>query len=85
MDISQAILTLIGTLVGGGIVVASTWQQARLERQKTVRQWYEQTYITEGIDAVVNYLLCFRLHILNKDINGVMRWSGILVFHSTGI
>jgi len=79
MDISQMIQTLLGTVIGGAIVIATYWVHARLDRQKSAQDWYEQTYIREGLDPVMTYLLNLRLHILNADIQNTMQLPSINV------
>ena len=77
MDISQIIQTLLGTVIGGAIVIATYLVHAQIERQKSAQDWYEQTYVREGLDPVITYLLNLRLHILNADIQNSMQLPSI--------
>lgn len=56
MDIGTILQTLIGTVVGGGIVIATNWINAQREKKEAVKQWYENTYINQGIDPIITYL-----------------------------
>ncbi len=55
MNIAQLIQTLVATVVGGLIVIATNWLSARGKRKEAVQEWYERTYIIEGIDPLVAY------------------------------
>jgi hypothetical protein len=79
MDIAQLIQTLVATVVGGLIVIATNWISARGKRRQDIQEWYEQTYIIEGIDPLVEYyqklsfslidkLEGYTLHVVQKDI-----------------
>lgn len=64
MDIAQLIQTLIGTIVGGGIVIAANWISVQEQRRKDAQEWYEQTYVTNGIDPLLTYLQSLELNLL---------------------
>ena len=66
MDIGQAVTTLISTIVGGGILIATNWISVQVERKKTLREWYEQTYITEGVDPLITYFLCLNVQLRSR-------------------
>lgn len=69
MEIGQFFLTLIGTLVGGSIVIATNWINAQQDRKKAAQQWYEETYITKGIDPLITYFTGLELHfLLGEDV-----------------
>ncbi len=65
MQIWELIQTLIGTVVGGFIVIAANWLTGREERKKAAQEWYEQTYLTNGIDPLLVYIHSLELHLLN--------------------
>ena len=67
MDIGQLFQTVIGTLVGGSIVIATNWINAQQERKKAAQQWYEETYITKGVDPLITYFTGLELHFLLSD------------------
>ena len=52
MNVAQLIQTLAATIIGGLIVIATNWINARVKRRETIQEWYERTYITEGIDPL---------------------------------
>ncbi len=56
MDIGQIFQTLIGTVVGGGIVIATNWLNAQRERKQSAQQWYEDIFITKGLDPIITFL-----------------------------
>lgn len=83
MNISQLIQTLVTTIVGGvvgGLIVITTnWITAKGKRRQDIQEWYERTYIIEGIDPLVAYYqnLSFSLmekangytiHVVQRDI-----------------
>ncbi|SRR6266496_2436861 len=66
MNVSQLIQTLVATIVGGLIVIASNWISARGRRKQDIKDWFERTYITEGIDPLVAYYESLIFSIFNK-------------------
>ena len=61
MDIAQLIQTLAATVVGGLIVIATNWISVQELRRNAVKEWYEKTYVIEGIEPVVTYLYSLSL------------------------
>ncbi len=63
MDISPFIQTTFGAVVGGAVVLITNRVMVRAEKRKEIQDWYEKTYITEGVDRLLAYLthlsLCF--------------------------
>lgn len=55
MNVGQLIQTLFATVVGGLIVIATNWISAKGKSREAIQEWYEQTYIIEGIDPLVAY------------------------------
>lgn len=70
MDIGQLIQTLVATVVGGLIVIATNWISKRGERQNAIQEWYEKTYIVEGIEPLVIYIANLNLYFYDKAIGG---------------
>ena len=64
MDINPFIQTAFGAIVGGGVVVATNWLNTTREKRKEVQEWYEQRYVTEGLDRLLAYFtnLALRFH-----------------------
>jgi hypothetical protein len=48
--------SLIGTFAGALVALCSMWIKERIDRRKAVQDWFEQYYITEGLDPVLHYL-----------------------------
>jgi hypothetical protein len=71
MQIGELVQTLIGTIVGGFIVIAANWVTVQEERKKTVQEWYEQTYLTNGVDPLLIYLHSLELHLLDGWIDDI--------------
>ncbi len=67
MNIIQLIQTLVATVVGGLIVIATNWLTARGKRREAVQDWYERTYITEGIDPLVAYYQRLVICLIDKS------------------
>lgn len=63
MNISPFIQTAFGAIVGGLVVIATSWFNTVREKRKEIQEWYEQRYVTEGIDPLLVYLsnLIFRV------------------------
>ncbi len=79
MPIYQIVQTLIGAIIGGGIVLIADWLRAYQKRKKSTQKWFESTYIKKGIDPVITYLLNLRLHIINLDLQNSMQLPNISV------
>ena len=77
MNVPQLIQTLVATVVGGLIVIATNWLSTRVKRREAVQEWYEKTYVTEGIDPVMVYLLNLSLYFYNKTMGGFVRVKDI--------
>jgi hypothetical protein len=67
MDIGQVFQTLIGTVVGGSIVIATNWINALRERKLSTQQWYEDLYIAKGLDPIITYLTGQEYRLLVSD------------------
>src|SRR2546421_7143597 len=48
--------TAFGAIVGGGVVIATNWLATRAEKKRQIQEWWEQQYVTEGIDRITAYL-----------------------------
>lgn len=77
MDIAQLIQTLVATIVGGLIVIATNWIAKQEERRGAIQEWYEKTYVTEGIEPVVIYLANLSIYFYNKQVGGFIRVKDI--------
>lgn len=69
MNVDQLITSLtviIATVVGGLIVIVPNWVNKRTESKKTTQEWYDQTYIIEGIDPLITYYQRLSLSMFNK-------------------
>ena len=55
MNISPFIQTAFGAIVGGLVVLATSWFNTMREKRKEIQAWYEQRYITEGLDPLLAY------------------------------
>lgn len=52
MDISS----IVGPVIGAMVAVAAIWAKEVLEARKESQSWFEQIYITEGVDRLLAYL-----------------------------
>ena len=66
MNTWQFILTLVATITGGAVVIATNWISAQVEKRKAIQEWYEQAYITEGIDPIIKYFISLQTHLSNR-------------------
>ena len=53
---SKVIEQAIGIILGGGITVFGIWAKELLDRKRTAQTWYEDSYITNGIDRSLAFL-----------------------------
>jgi len=58
--------TAFGAIVGGGVVVATNWLNTAREKRKLVQEWYEQRYVTEGLDPLIAYFSNLALRFLGS-------------------
>ena len=77
MNVGQLIQTLVATVVGGLIVIATNWLTARGKKRQDIRDWYEKTYIIEGIDPLVVYFYQLGIYFYNKSFGGFIRSEDI--------
>ncbi|MGH2639241.1 MAG: hypothetical protein ACRDF4_08195 [Rhabdochlamydiaceae bacterium] len=63
MDVGSMIQTLVATVIGGAIVIATNWISTQGEKKKAVRDWYEQNYITGGVDPLMTYFVGLEFHL----------------------
>lgn len=65
MDIEwhRVIEQTIGVLLGGGITITAIWVKALFDRRAGAQAWFEQTYITDGIEKILSYLKIAELNL----------------------
>lgn len=63
--LQAAIGSVIGTILGGGIVLLTIRMNAAADRKRAAQEWYEKTYITEGIDRVLSYAMNLEILLLS--------------------
>ena len=73
MDISPFIQTAFGAIVGGGVVIATNWLNTAREKRKEIQEWYEQRYVTEGLDPLIAYFTNLALRFPNPLPNEIAR------------
>jgi hypothetical protein len=69
LDISPFVQTAFGAIVGGSIVVATNWLTARAERKRHAQEWWEQKYVSEGVDHLITYLKSVQLYSANMNLS----------------
>jgi len=65
MDWSRVTETLVGTLAGGFIALGSWWLKERLDRRQTAQAWFEEYFLTEGVDALRSYFMVAELQLVH--------------------
>jgi hypothetical protein len=55
-ELIKALISAVGPIVGAIVAIAAIWAKEILEARKNTQSWFEQTYITEGIDPLLAYL-----------------------------
>ena len=48
--------SIVGPIIGAIVAISAIWAKEILEARKNNQSWFEQTYITEGIDPLLAYL-----------------------------
>lgn len=48
--------SIVGAIIGAIVAVAAIWAKEMLESRKASQNWFEQTYIAEGVDQLLAYL-----------------------------
>jgi hypothetical protein len=63
------IQTILGTLLGGGLVMLADCFRRRDEHRRGVQQEYEHTYVAAGVDPLITYFISLdiRLRSLNLE------------------
>jgi hypothetical protein len=69
LNISPFIQTAFGAIVGGLVVIATSWLNTKREKRKEIQAWYEQRYVTEGIDPLLAYFTGLSFHFLSLPSN----------------
>lgn len=77
MNWMRVIESLIGTLVGGLIALASLWLRERLDRRRDTQAWYEDYYVTEGIDRLRSYFMMVELQLIDFYATGSVKNSSL--------
>jgi hypothetical protein len=72
LDINPFIQTAFGAIIGGFVVIATNWLKTAREKRKEVQAWYEQRYVTEGIDPLLTYLTNLTLHFIRLPDQRIM-------------
>lgn len=83
----MAIESIIGPVIGAVVAVSAIWVKEFLDRRKNSQVWFDQTYIRQGIDRLLEYLrlydvqLVLLLHgrdvlLLNEDMSSSADASG---------
>lgn len=62
----RVLATAIGSLIGGLVAVSTLIVKEVFDRRRAVRTWFEETYITGGIDRLIVYL---------STLNDLLSWS----------
>ncbi len=68
MDINPFIQTAFGAIVGGFVVIATNWLTSRAEKKRQSQEWWEQKYITEGIDYLIAYLKSIQIYSISMNL-----------------
>jgi hypothetical protein len=66
----RVIESLIGTLAGGLIALASLSLKDLLDRWRASQAWYEQYYVTEGIERLRSYFMMVEMHLIDLYAGG---------------
>ena len=59
----QVIEHAAGVILGGGITIMGLWAKERFDTKRTAQIWFEQTYITEGIERALSHLKIKQIHL----------------------
>jgi hypothetical protein len=62
----------IGIVLGGGITILGIYFKERFDRRRAIQSWYEQQFITEGIDPVLGFVMTAQYQLLDQAKGGVV-------------
>jgi hypothetical protein len=65
MNIDPFIQTVFGAIVGGGVLLITNRLVARADKRKAVQEWYENVYVTEGIERLIIFFKSLELYFLD--------------------
>jgi hypothetical protein len=60
----MAIEPIIGPVIGAVVAVSAIWVKELLERHKNSQFWFEETYIRQGIDRLLEYLRLYDVQLV---------------------
>lgn len=70
MDVSSIIVAIVKllesafpTIVGGLITLSAFWLKERVDRARLAQEWFEQTYVVEGVDRLLYHVGIERLQL----------------------
>lgn len=69
MDFSPFIQTLFGATVGAGAVIVTNRIGEHRKKRSDIQDWFEKTYITEGLDRIIIFLKSLEVYYLSQFIN----------------
>jgi hypothetical protein len=78
--IESAIGPLLGTLIGGGITIATLGIKESFDRRRSIQIWFEQTYITEGVNVLIGYLQFISFYLLKRGGKGLEGYASKTVY-----
>lgn len=55
--------TLVSTAIGGIIAISTLWIKEHFDRKREIQNWFEDTYIEEGINPLIHTLSNWCYHI----------------------
>jgi hypothetical protein len=60
----MAIESIVGPVIGAVVAVSAIWIKELLERRKNSQLWFEDTYIRQGIDQLLEYLRLYDVQLV---------------------
>lgn len=54
---SELFKTTFGPLVGAAIALAAIWIKEFFDRRRSVQEWYEKSYVEEGVDRLTSFIV----------------------------
>ncbi|HEY3103260.1 MAG TPA: hypothetical protein VGJ69_06685 [Pyrinomonadaceae bacterium] len=61
----ELVKTTFGPLVGAAIALAAIWIKEFAERKRAIQDWYEESYIEDGVDHLISYALLMEFTLMD--------------------
>jgi hypothetical protein len=61
----EIIKATFGPLIGAAIALAAIWIKESLDRKRSIQDWFEKSYIEEGVDRLISWVLLMEFMLMD--------------------